>query len=97
LAVVVLIKLHKAFEEVRCVLLANPGEVTALAFDAVSNRLAVCHRNAVIQIFAMDPTMTLRVIFSVVIDDYLPKAIAFGQGGGEEKDVMIFGLHDGQM
>ncbi|KAF8233894.1 hypothetical protein L208DRAFT_1264379 [Tricholoma matsutake] len=84
---------NKAFEEVCCMLLANLGEVTALAFDAVSNRLAVCHRNAVVQIFAMDLVMMLCVIFSVMINNYLLKAIAFGWAGGKAKDIMTFGLH----
>jgi hypothetical protein len=78
-------------------LLVNLGEVTALAFNTVLNCLAVCHHNAVVQVFAMDPVMMNCVIFSVMINNYLLKAIAFGQAGGEAKDIMNFGLHDGQM
>ena len=62
-----------------CVLMANPGEITGLAFDAASNHLAVCNRNSVVQVFAIKAMMKLRVIFSVTISDYVPKAIAYGQ------------------
>jgi hypothetical protein len=31
------------FEEISCVRIVNPAEITGLAFDPPSNRLAVCH------------------------------------------------------
>jgi hypothetical protein len=85
------------FEEVQCVQLASPSEITGLAFDAASNHLATCNRNSVIQLFTIDGLMQPRVVFSVTIADFLPKAIAFGHMSGDNKTVIAFGLHDGQM
>lgn len=80
-----------------CVLVANPGEITGLAFDASSNHLAVCNCNSIIQVFGIEAMMNLRAIFSVTIGDYVPKAIAFGQMASEHRELLVFGLHDGQM
>jgi hypothetical protein len=41
--------------------------------------------------------MALRVLFSTAIDQEIPKAIAFGQVGGNNRDVVVFGLHNGKM
>lgn len=41
--------------------------------------------------------MDLHHVYSVVISDHTPKAIAFGQMGGEYKDILTFGLYDGLM
>ena len=85
------------FEEVHMLELASPSEITGLAFDMGSNHLAVCNRNSVVQLFTVDGLMKPRVIFSVTIKDFLPKAVAFGHTNGDTRDVMAFGLHDGRM
>ncbi|KAF9457838.1 hypothetical protein BDZ94DRAFT_1325982 [Collybia nuda] len=85
----------RGFEETYCVQVAIPGEITAIAFEAGSNRLAICNRNLVVQIFLTGPNMDLHHVYSVVINDHVPKAIAFAQIGGEYKDIMTFGLYDG--
>jgi hypothetical protein len=97
LNVSILIRQQASFEELHCVQVVNPGEITGLAFDAASNHLIMCNRNSVIQLFMIDGQMTPRVIFSVTVSDFLPKAIAFGQMSGDARDVLTFGLHDGQM
>lgn len=76
-------------------LLAMPGEVTGIAYEAESNRLATCNRNSVVQVFVIGPNMDdLRNIYSIVLSNHVPKAIAFGQSGS---DIMTFGLYDGFM
>jgi WD40 repeat protein len=92
-----LIQHQASFEEMHVVQLAIPGEITGIAFDAASNRLAVCNRNSVIQMFTIDGLMTPRIIFSVTIMDFLPKTIAFGHMNGDTRGVVTFGMHDGQM
>jgi hypothetical protein len=51
----------------------------------------------VVQLFAIDTVITLRNLFSVTMDNYLPKSIAFGPMSGETRNVLVFGLHDGHM
>ena len=77
--------------------LANPGEITGLAFNATSNQLVACNRNSVVQLFTIDSLMKTRVVFSVTIENFVPKAVAFGHTNGNTRDVLTFGLHDGQM
>jgi hypothetical protein len=76
--------------------MARPSEVTGLAFDATSNYLAACNRDGIVQLYALDSMMALRVIFSLTVDQDIPKAIAFGQMG-DSRDVLVFGLHNGKM
>ncbi|KAJ7503891.1 WD40-repeat-containing domain protein [Mycena galericulata] len=85
------------FEELHSVQLVNAGEVTGLAFDSASNRLIVCHRNSVVQSYAIDRSITPQPIFSVVIENFVPKAIAFGDFKNNEQEIMVFGLHDGRI
>ena len=77
--------------------MVHPSEITGLAFDATSNYLAACNRNGMVQLYVLDSMMTLRVLFSLTVDQEIPKAIAFGQMGGDNHDVMVFGLHNGKM
>jgi indole-3-glycerol phosphate synthase len=77
--------------------MARPSEITGLAFDSTSNYLAACNREGIVQLYALDSMMGLRVLFSVTVDQEIPKAIAFGQVGENNRDVMVFGLHNGKM
>jgi hypothetical protein len=77
--------------------MARPSEITGLAFDTTSNYLAACNRDGIVQLYALDSMMALRVLFSLTVDQEIPKAIAFGQMGGDNRDVMVFGLHNGKM
>lgn len=85
------------FEEFHVFKLSSPSEITGLAFDAASSRLAACNRNSAVHLFAIDGLMKPHVIFSVIIANFLPKAIAFGHADGDSTNLLIFGLHDGQM
>lgn len=88
-----------AFEETYCVQVAQPSEITGLAYEAASNRLAVCNWSAVVQLFAIDEMVTLRNVVSVTIcaGECVPKSIAFGPINGEDRHLLVFGLHDGQV
>ncbi|KAJ6540095.1 WD40-repeat-containing domain protein [Mycena sp. CBHHK59/15] len=83
------------FEEVSCRRLTDPAEITGLAFDPVSNRVAICHRKGVVQVYALDSAMKLHLIYSICISDCAAKAIAFGETFGNERDVLVFGMYDG--
>ena len=85
------------FEEVKCVQVARPSEITGLAFDTVSSYLAACNREGVVQLYGLDTNMSLRVVFSLTINQEIPKAVAFGQIRGDMRDVIVFGLHNGKM
>jgi hypothetical protein len=85
------------FEEGDCVQLANPSEITGLAFHAASSSLATCNRNSLVQLFTVDGLMELRPIFSVTIENCLPKAIAFGHMTGDAPNLLVFSMHDGRM
>ncbi|KAJ7073087.1 WD40-repeat-containing domain protein [Mycena amicta] len=68
-----------AFKEVGCRRLTDPAEISGLAFDATTNRLAVCNRNGVFQIY--------QTVF--------PRAVAFGAMHGNERELLAFGLYCG--
>ncbi|KAJ7859852.1 WD40-repeat-containing domain protein [Mycena olivaceomarginata] len=85
------------FEEISCVRIVNPAEITGLAFDAPSNRLAVCHRGGMIQVFTLDSTMSLKEVFSLELKNVTPRAIAFGQMYFNDRDVMVFDLYRGDV
>ncbi|KAJ7500683.1 WD40-repeat-containing domain protein [Mycena galericulata] len=87
----------KSFEESSIFQMSNPAEITGLAFDAASNRLAVCHRESTIQIHEMDDKMKPHTVFSVGIKNFLPKALAFGAAKGKHREIIAFGFHDGQI
>jgi hypothetical protein len=91
------IKKATAFEETYCMQIMNPSEITSLAYETASNRLAVCNWSGVIQVFAVDRMVMLQNMVSIMISDCVPKAIAFGAINGEDRHVLVFGLHDGQV
>ncbi|KAJ7755278.1 WD40-repeat-containing domain protein [Mycena maculata] len=70
------------FEEVSCFQLVDPAEITGLAFDPLSNRVAVCHRQGVVQVYALDSSMNLRAIYSIKIPNCSAKSIAFSATHG---------------
>lgn len=85
------------FEETYCTQVASPSEMTGLAYDPATNYLATCNRSAVVQLFAIDTMVILRNMFSVTIGDYVPRAIAFGPLSGENRNILVFGLHNREM
>ncbi|KAJ6553886.1 hypothetical protein B0H10DRAFT_1968037 [Mycena sp. CBHHK59/15] len=85
------------FEELYCERLVNPAEITGLAFDAPSSRLAVCHRGGMVQVHALGSTMSLQEVFTLELRNTVPRAIAFSQMYGNERDIMVFGLYGGDI
>ncbi|KAJ7632348.1 WD40-repeat-containing domain protein [Roridomyces roridus] len=83
------------FEEISCVRVVEPAEITGLAFDAPSNRLAVCHRGGIIQVYTLGTTMSLTHVFTTELYKFVPRAVAFGKMTGNERDLMVFGLYGG--
>ncbi|KAJ7718910.1 WD40-repeat-containing domain protein [Mycena metata] len=80
-----------------CIHVVNPAEITDLAFDAPSNRLAVCHRGGVVQVYTVSADMTLQPIFTQQLNNFTPRAIAFGPMWGNERDIVVFGLYGGHV
>ncbi|KAJ7176584.1 WD40-repeat-containing domain protein [Mycena filopes] len=87
---------YLAFEEITSVRVVNPAEISGLAFDAPSGRLAVCHRGGVVQVHRVS-NLTLVQVFSLELPNFVPRAIVFGQVTENERDVMVFGLYGGDI
>ncbi|KAJ6476558.1 WD40-repeat-containing domain protein [Mycena vulgaris] len=85
------------FEEISCNRVVNPAEITGLSFDTPSNCLAVCHRGGTVQVYFVSKTMSLQIIFTLQLENVTPRAIAFGQIWGNERDIMVFGLYNGHI
>ena len=75
----------------------RPSEITSLAFDAASNHLAVANRNGIVQLYTIDTMMKLRNVFSVVLPQDIPRAVAFGQTDMGKRSLVVFGLHHGNI
>jgi hypothetical protein len=87
----------KGFEEVSAQQLADAAEITGLAFDTSSSRIAVCHRKSTVQSYVIDSSLTPRPLFSVSIRNLVPKAVAFGEFKGSKRDVLVFRYHSGEV
>ncbi|CAK5272844.1 unnamed protein product [Mycena citricolor] len=72
-----------------------PCEVTGLAFDSATNRLAASHRGGTLQVFTLNSAMAENEVFSVVIRHCVPAALAFGAMSGNERELLVFGLYCG--
>ncbi|KAJ7768723.1 hypothetical protein DFH07DRAFT_954616 [Mycena maculata] len=88
---------REGFREIFCKRLAQPSEVTALAFDTTSNRLAVCNYNSSVQIYTLASSAKPCKTFAVNIANFIPKTVHFGAMRGNERELLVFGLHDGKM
>lgn len=73
--------------------LIKPVEITGLAYDPPTRRLAVCHRGGIVQVFRMP----LTPVYTIELPGIVPRAVAFGQLRGNERDVLVFSLYDGEM
>ena len=93
----------KEFEELFIVNMAQSSEITGIDFDSNSSRLAICNRLGCVQLFSLNSDMSIKTLFSILMDNVLPKAIAFGSmfsstaGGSGEQKLLVFSLHDGSM
>jgi hypothetical protein len=50
-----------------------------------------------VQVYALGSTMSLKEVFSLELKNVAPRAIAFGQMHGNDRDIMVFGLYGGDM
>ncbi|KAJ7864273.1 WD40-repeat-containing domain protein [Mycena olivaceomarginata] len=88
------------FEEVFCTQVVYPGEITGMAFDTTSNRLAICTRNDIVQSWtiARDPVTrkwTTTTVWSKKIQDYGPRGITFAAfDNSKDRDIVVFGFHN---
>ncbi|KAK7000155.1 WD40 repeat-like protein [Favolaschia claudopus] len=86
-----------SFEEIRVWRFAIRAEITALCFDAASNRLVVVNRASTLYSFALNRDLSLRRLSVCGIADVVPKAVAFGDMKDQERQILVFGLFDGQV
>ncbi|KAF7293372.1 hypothetical protein MIND_01114000 [Mycena indigotica] len=83
------------FKEVWCCQLTEPAEITGLAFDLMTNRLAACHRGGILQIYTLRGATIRHEVCSFKIPNCTPQAVMFGSMFGNERELMLFGLHCG--
>ncbi|KAJ7465197.1 hypothetical protein FB451DRAFT_1402907 [Mycena latifolia] len=88
---------NQGFHEVYCRQLAQLAEITALAFDPLSNHRAVCNYNSSIQVYVFASSVGPRKISAVNINNFIPKALHFGAMRGNDREILVFGLHDGKI
>ncbi|KAJ7777997.1 WD40-repeat-containing domain protein [Mycena maculata] len=88
---------REGFREIFYKRLAQPSEVTALAFNTTSNRLAVCNYNSSVQIYTLASSAKPCKTFAVNIANFIPKTVHFGAMRGNERELLVFGLHDGKI
>ncbi|KAJ7193738.1 WD40-repeat-containing domain protein [Mycena pura] len=75
--------------------LPQPAEITGIAFDASTNRLAVCHRGGVVQMFSVDAAMTVTPMYQHTIANCVPRAVVFGPMHGNERELLVFSIYCG--
>jgi hypothetical protein len=75
--------------------LAGHQEITGLAFDPTANRLAVCNRGGGVQLFSLTAQIMPVAIVLHTIADCVPRALAFAERQGPERDLLVFGLYCG--
>lgn len=88
---------EQQFRELWVQQLALPSEVTSIAIDSPSERLAVSNRNGLIQVWSFDAVLRPGVIFSTRLAGVVPKTVAFTDATNPNRDLLVFGLHDGQL
>ncbi|KAJ7056023.1 WD40-repeat-containing domain protein [Mycena amicta] len=86
-----------AFREVWCFQLKGAAEISSVAFDATTNRLAVSNRQGVVQMYTLNAAMAKTEIFSHSIEKCIPRAVAFGALHGNERELLVFGLYCGRI
>ncbi|KAF8205160.1 WD40-repeat-containing domain protein [Mycena galopus ATCC 62051] len=88
------------FEETFVIQMADPGEITAMAFDSTNNRLCLSSRKDIVQSWkiAKDPQtgkMLPTNIFSRRFPRLSPQAITFAAfDNSQDRDIIVLGLHN---
>ncbi|KAF7322760.1 hypothetical protein HMN09_00055000 [Mycena chlorophos] len=83
------------FKQVWCRQLATAAEITGLAFDAMTNKLAVCNRSGVIQLYTLRGTAIRDEVFSWPIHNCVPRSLEFGAMVNNERELLVFGTFCG--
>ncbi|KAG1880913.1 hypothetical protein F4604DRAFT_1578642 [Suillus subluteus] len=75
--------------------LGSGFEITCMVWDSTSSeantRIAVGTRDKIVQVLVLNPNSQLQAVFSVRLDNTVPKSIAFSDNGC----VYVFGLYNG--
>lgn len=73
--------------------------MTTIACDPASNRLAVATRGSTLFMFSVNGDGDAQAQYSIVLDGFLPKGVAFGQYNEEAnaKSLVVFGMYCGRM
>ena len=77
--------------------LKNPAEISALAYDPVTSRLAVAHRGGLLQMLLLSGTNIRKELYSWPLENCVPRALEFGAVAGNERELLAFGLYCGQV
>ncbi|KAJ7776663.1 hypothetical protein B0H14DRAFT_2631674 [Mycena olivaceomarginata] len=72
------------FEEISCVRIVNPAEITGSAPDPPPQ-------------LPRSPPLRRHEVFSLELQNVAPRAIGFGQMYFNDRDIMVFGLYGGDM
>ncbi|CAK5270812.1 unnamed protein product [Mycena citricolor] len=72
-----------------------PAEVTGLAFDPPTNRLAMCHRGGRVQLSTLNRVMAETNPVDLQVAHCVPRAVEFGSMHGDERELLVFGLYCG--
>lgn len=75
------------------------SEITRVAYDATSNRLAICSRACAVLMFQLDGDDGLKDQYGLILKNFLPKCVAFGKFNNERdaRSLLVFGMNCGQM
>lgn len=83
------------FQETCARRLGSGFEITCISWDSASPeasaRIAVGTRDKIVQVLILNPNSQLQAVFSVRLDNTVPKSVAFANDRG----VYAFGLYDG--
>lgn len=77
--------------------LSLPSEISAISYDVVARRMAVCNRNGAVVCFHVEASASLSPVFAVSLPNVVPKALAFGPDHLGSRAILVFSLYDGRM
>ncbi|KAG1720462.1 uncharacterized protein EDB91DRAFT_1064858, partial [Suillus paluster] len=82
------------FQEICARRLGSGFEITCMVWDSTSSetttRIAVGTRDKIVQVLILNTNSQLQAVFSVRLDNTVPKSVAFADNGC----VYVFGLYD---
>ncbi|KAG1883637.1 hypothetical protein F4604DRAFT_1575525, partial [Suillus subluteus] len=88
-------QINMHFQEICARRLRSGFEITCMVWDSSSSKANMCiavgTRDKVAQVLTLNTNLQLQAVFSVRLDNTVPKSVAFGDNGC----VYVFGLYDG--